>query len=522
MLRSNFARGLATAALFCLATPGFAGVGKVLFVLGGASVERGETALAAQRGLELESGDTLVTGLSGRMHVRLDDGAMLTLKPDTRYELTEYEVPEEAVADEPVAAAATGSTASPEPAAPLVRTRRSGRAFMSLIKGGFRTITGLIGKTDKQAYQIKTPVATIGIRGTHFETEMAGDEMLLAVWDGIVDIVVQTSDGTQSWSFGEGQPYSFGVVGNDGSVTGLEEPPAQFGADGAPPLQLTRGGNGGRRGAADGDDDDSGDRRPVEVRSTDDPADLGDGEQEPPQPTTSIAMGTGPYRGSSGFASASNSTNVTYGQNGELVEYAAGHPDGAAIYAIGSAAVSDIGFDPDTGIRWGRWADGVAQLAIAGVGQEALDLNNQSLHYITGPAGDNAPVLPITGTATYTLVGNTNPTDGSGNVGVLGSASLAANFTQQTVSSIVNLAINESVWNASGSGSFGDNGNLFSGSYNDVTVNGNSEGNSGLFSGFFAGDDNGDAIPDGAGLIYNLTNGTDAVTGAAVFGDPSP
>ena len=131
-------------------------------------------------------------------------------------------------------------------------------------------------------------------------------------------------------------------------------------------------------------------------------------------------------------------------------------------------------------------------------------------------------MLPITGTATYTLVGNTNPTDGNGNVGVLGSASLAANFTQQTVSSIVNLAINESVWNASGSGSFGDNGNLFSGSYNDVTVNGNSEGNSGLFSGFFAGDDNGDAIPDGAGLIYNLTNGTDAVTGAAVFGDPSP
>ncbi|WP_348674484.1 FecR family protein [uncultured Abyssibacter sp.] len=520
MLRSTTARGLAAAALFCLATPGFAAVGKVLFVLGGASVERGETALAAQRGLELESGDTLVTGLSGRMHVRLDDGAMLTLKPDTRYELTDYQIPEAEPAETPTAPASTDTETAEEPAS-LVRTRRSGRAFMSLIKGGFRTITGLIGKSDKETYQIKTPVATIGIRGTHYETEMVGDEMLLAVWDGIVDIVVQTPDGTQTWSFGRGQSFSFGRIGSDGSVTGLEEPPPQFAPDGTPPLPPPP------RGRRDGDGPGPGsdDRRPVEVRSTDDPSDLGGNGQEPPpdpDPVTSVAMGTGPYRQTTGFASTANTTVAQYGENGELTEYTAGHPDGAAFYAIGSASAADLGFDPDTGIRWGRWTDGVAQLTIDGTGQEALDLTSQSLHYLTGPAADQPPAIPITGTASYTLVGNTNPTDANGNVGVLGSASLTANFTQQTVDSVVNLAINESIWNASGSGSIIDSSNLFSGTYDTVSVDGDTEGNSGLFAGFFSGDADGDDLPDGAGLIYNLTNGTDAVTGAAVFGDPSP
>jgi hypothetical protein len=37
-----------------------------------------------------------------------------------------------------------------------------------LIKGGLRTISGLIGKSMKTAYEMKTTVATIGIRGTEY------------------------------------------------------------------------------------------------------------------------------------------------------------------------------------------------------------------------------------------------------------------------------------------------------------------------------------------------------------------
>ena len=45
----------------------------------------------------------------------------------------------------------------------------SERSFLSLFKGGFRAITGLVGQLNKQNYKVTTPVATLGIRGTDHE-----------------------------------------------------------------------------------------------------------------------------------------------------------------------------------------------------------------------------------------------------------------------------------------------------------------------------------------------------------------
>ncbi len=39
---------------------------------------------------------------------------------------------------------------------------------LSLIKGGLRSVTGLLGRRNPSAYRVATPNATIGIRGTHF------------------------------------------------------------------------------------------------------------------------------------------------------------------------------------------------------------------------------------------------------------------------------------------------------------------------------------------------------------------
>jgi hypothetical protein len=41
--------------------------------------------------------------------------------------------------------------------------------LLSVVKGGFRTITGLIGKIKRDSYRVATPSATLGIRGTDFE-----------------------------------------------------------------------------------------------------------------------------------------------------------------------------------------------------------------------------------------------------------------------------------------------------------------------------------------------------------------
>jgi len=41
--------------------------------------------------------------------------------------------------------------------------------LVSLLKGGFRSVTGLIGQLNRAGYRITTPSATIGIRGTDHE-----------------------------------------------------------------------------------------------------------------------------------------------------------------------------------------------------------------------------------------------------------------------------------------------------------------------------------------------------------------
>jgi hypothetical protein len=54
--------------------------------------------------------------------------------------------------------------------------------------------------------------------------------------------------------------------------------------------------------------------------------------------------------------------------------------------------------------------------------------------------------LPLTGTANYDVIGSTTPTDASGNTGRLGSATLDANFTNRTVTTTVNVGINNQTW----------------------------------------------------------------------------
>lgn len=43
-----------------------------------------------------------------------------------------------------------------------------GNAIVELLTGGLRVVTGLIGKSDGDSYQVKTPTGTLGIRGTDY------------------------------------------------------------------------------------------------------------------------------------------------------------------------------------------------------------------------------------------------------------------------------------------------------------------------------------------------------------------
>jgi hypothetical protein len=199
-----------------------------------------------------------------------------------------------------------------------------------------------------------------------------------------------------------------------------------------------------------------------------------------------------------------------------------GFLDGA-LTNIGTAQNVNQGFDADTGLRWGRWADGVAT-----VGDSALDLTSASLHWIYGPTADRS-TLPITGTRSYTLIGNTNPTDNANSVGFLGSATLSADFTNMTVDSTLTIGFGDvasgtnTLWEANGSGSIVAGTATFEGSYTFDEVSclscgvtftdpsGAQTSGNGSFTGFFT------PGADAAGLVYELIQSTTIVSGAAAF-----
>ncbi len=49
-------------------------------------------------------------------------------------------------------------------------------ALLRLLKGGLRTVTGLMGKRRPDAFQLGTATATIGIRGTDFVVRVCTDD----------------------------------------------------------------------------------------------------------------------------------------------------------------------------------------------------------------------------------------------------------------------------------------------------------------------------------------------------------
>jgi FecR protein len=119
-------------------------VGSVIFAAGEAQILGVDgKARAAAKGEAVNQGDTLVTGKAGAMQVRMADDGFIALRPDTRMTVQDFNW--------------NGKEDGAE------------RSVMSLVRGGFRTITGVIGRRNKDNYQVRTPTATIGIRGTDHE-----------------------------------------------------------------------------------------------------------------------------------------------------------------------------------------------------------------------------------------------------------------------------------------------------------------------------------------------------------------
>ncbi|MBV8659089.1 MAG: FecR domain-containing protein [Burkholderiales bacterium] len=163
----------------------------------------------------IEAGDVLATGADGWAVLSMVDGASLTLKPNTRMRVDDYRF----TPDEP----------------------SQSRAWMSLIYGSVRSVTGAIGHAYPDAYAMTTPEGACGVLGTDHEVmvvnEAGASGTSVGTYDHVYDgaTYLRTPDGERV-SIKAG---STGAVPHKGKPGTLLKVPTEFAA--SPVFYATHG-----------------------------------------------------------------------------------------------------------------------------------------------------------------------------------------------------------------------------------------------------------------------------------------
>jgi FecR protein len=328
-----------------------ASAGRIDFSIGGVVATRPDgQQRPLLKGAELESGDTVRTN-DGRAQIRFPDGAYVSLQPNTVFGVNEYKY-----------------DGKPD---------GSERGFFSLLKGAMRAVTGLIGRVNRNTFQITTPTATVGIRGT--------GGLIAVLPDG--STLIRGSSGIWSLSNAAGS---------------IDVPAGTSGLAPADPSQPPKETNGIPQVPP---------APPPTFVSGDERTDSGD----PVVPTIV------PLQSGSGYATAFvfNSTNsgspyviattpvdAVFNASGQLTDVTSASYGQYTLQPGGSNA----DFGTDGILAWGRWIGDVANLGCDCSSPVTYDAN-QGLHYVIGMP---TPVMPTTGSAIYTLLGATSPTYADG------------------------------------------------------------------------------------------------------------
>jgi hypothetical protein len=191
----------AIAILVLLFSPAAWAAAHVAFAVGDViAIDATGQSRSLSKGAELVEGDTVKTQ-DGRAQLSFSDGGYVSLQPGSEFRIEEYRFEG--------------------------RNDGSERGIFSLIKGGLRTITGLLGRNNRNSYRLRTPIATIGIRGTEY-TATYLETLAGTVGEG--EIEVCSSAGCLNVTSGE----SYAVTGEDvlptvtGMRTDLPAPPPVF------------------------------------------------------------------------------------------------------------------------------------------------------------------------------------------------------------------------------------------------------------------------------------------------------
>ncbi|MER1967417.1 FecR family protein [Castellaniella sp. GW247-6E4] len=145
----------------------------------------GSASRPLQKGADIFGGDTIDTAENGRAQMRFTDGGLVSLMPNTTFSVDEYQHQDQAQED--------------------------GSLVFGMVRGGLRTITGSIGKVRHERYQLKTSVATLGIRGTEY-IAVLNPPNTLRVHVGKGKVVITNDQGTLEVPEGRNAEVTLGTA----------------------------------------------------------------------------------------------------------------------------------------------------------------------------------------------------------------------------------------------------------------------------------------------------------------------
>lgn len=131
-------------------------------------------------GTRIYVGQNITTANDGEVHIVTTDSALIALRPNSHFRVERYQA----------------------------KGEDSDEIAFSLFKGALRSISGWIAKRRPAAYTLRTPTATIGVRGTDHETsilEAADGDDLPGTYDTVYEgmTVMQSERGNVELRQGE-------------------------------------------------------------------------------------------------------------------------------------------------------------------------------------------------------------------------------------------------------------------------------------------------------------------------------
>lgn len=419
--------------------------GRVLVAVGEVAAIRDGREVALTTGATVQAKDVITTGEAAAAQIRLTDESILAIRARSRVSLADYRF---TGADDGISQVAIG-----------------------LLRGGLRLLTGLIGKQRRDRWNLASPVATLGIRGTAFTVvHCAGDclENGAAAPDGTYGVVF---DGRISVT-NEGGEREFGV----------DE--AFFVADAKTPAQPLLGRPGflrdrleararrqeQRREAAERMAEARAEAaalraaippaarealaqanlRPVGAIGTSDSpivvADLRDADGSVALLGPGLGGGTAFTGAQQDFAAVDGGRGavvVLDGERGRLEQFS--FNGGAVAGDRLTASVLDGGkVDGDGAVAWGRWTDEAA-VRVNGVTAKP----DTGVHFFFGnltPESFFGTLSPGATAVRYEYAGGTRPTDGQGTPGRFLDGLFVVDFLQRALAGAIRYEVDSVTW----------------------------------------------------------------------------